>query len=271
MCGEGIPIGAFGQSRAVHLCYTLLRMTIRLGGKTLTVRFGRIFLCLFLLLIVWGVGSFFFRTYEYYRAIRSGVSNPLLEQKLDSSFSHAVANSNVTAADLAQLAASPTATLGTKGAPLTIVEFLDFDCPFCQASFGPVHEMVQKYHDKVYLIIRNFPLTDIHPRALAAALAARCAAEQGKFWPYHDQLYINQDHHEDTDLAQYARNVGLDGTRFDQCYQSQKYQPQIQRDVQDGLQAGIQGTPTFFFNGIKIQGGLTSDTLEFLIKKFLKL
>lgn len=230
---------------------------------------GKIVLLLVLLGLVTGFGAFSFQVYRYYQAIRSGKTNPFLEERLGSSLSHEVANSQVTATDLARLTASPEGTIGKPGSKLTIVEFLDFDCPYCRQSFAAVREMITKYQDQVYFVVRDFPLEDLHPRALPSALAARCAGAQGKFWPYHDKLYINQDNHSDDDLARYAREAGLDEATFTSCYQAKTYESTIQQNVQDGLQAGVQGTPTFFFNGTRIQGALDAPTLEYLIKWFL--
>ena len=229
-------------------------------------------LILFGAVFVIGLSLLFFvrQVWVYYDAIRSGKSNPILEQRMESSWSKLVANNKVGAEDLARLTASQTGTLGTKGAKLTIVEFLDFDCPFCRASFSPVREMIQKYNKQVYFIVRDFPLEELHPRAIPSALAARCAAAQDKFWAYHDKLYIDQDHHEDADLERYARETGLDTVAFDQCYQHRTFAAAIQQDVQDGLRVGVQGTPTFFFNGVRVQGQLDGLTLEYLIQRFLK-
>jgi len=221
-------------------------------------------------LVLIGIGAFLRQVWVYYDAIKSGKTNPILERRMESSWSKLVSNNQVSPADLARLTAAETASLGTKGAKLTIVEFIDFGCPYCQASFAPVREMVQKYKDQVYFVVRDFPIEEIHPRAFPAALAARCAAVQGKFWPYHDKLFIHQEKHEDEDLQRYADEVGLNGPGFRACYRARVHASAIQQDVQDALRVGVQGTPTFFFNGVRIQGKLDAPTLEYLILRFLK-
>lgn len=241
----------------------------RIFGKN--IKTWKLILWIFLVAVLVGVGFFVYQIFIYYQAIRTGELIPLLDQKIASSFSAAVANAHVTPADLERLASSETASLGKKSAKLTIVEFIDFDCPYCKASFMSVRSTVQKYPDQVRLVIRDFPIEELHPRAIAAALAARCAAAQNRFWPYHDLLFANQDKHEDANLLQYAQDAGLDAAKFNVCYEGKRFATDIQKDLADGLQAGIQGTPTFFFNGIRVQGGLTAEMLDYLIKHFLKL
>lgn len=221
-------------------------------------------------LVIGGVIWFGYSVSRYYHAIRSGEANPLLEERLQSSVSSAVANSHVAASDLARLDKADAPSVGAKDAPLVIVEFLDFGCPFCRASFEPVRELTTRYSTSVRLVIRDFPIKDLHPDAVKAAHAARCANEQGKFWAYHDKLFLNQGAFSDDDLHRYALEVGADGQRFDTCMQENRYMKDIENDMAVGLQAGVSGTPTFFFNGNRIQGGLDQKTLEFIIREFLK-
>jgi protein-disulfide isomerase len=227
------------------------------------VKWGMI--TLFALIIGW----FGYYLIRYYRAIRSGDSNPLLDQRLEASLSSAMANQKVTEEDLLRLQPTSAPALGNPAAKLVIVEFLDFGCPYCRDSFPAVRELIQRYQDQIYFIARDFPVDSLHPRATAAALAARCAHEQGLYWPYHDKLFATQDQQQDEDLRRYAQEVGLNVPSFDQCYKEKRYQDRIQGEIADGLRAGVEGTPTFFFNGIRIQGALDGKTLEFLIKKFL--
>lgn len=225
-----------------------------------------LFLLVFLVL-----GFFAFKTFSYYGAIKRGDSNPLIDTYVGLSLTNAIANTQVSAGDLIRLAPATAPTFGPASSTVTIVEFLDFGCPFSEASYGPLREMEQKYQDRIRVVYRDFPITELHPRAFAAALAARCAHEQGKYLAYHDRLFANQEQHEDADLLRYARAVGLNEDQFQGCYQSQKYASVIRADIQDGLQAGVQGTPTFFFNGIKVPGTLNSQLFELLIQRFLKL
>ncbi|MDO8584053.1 MAG: DsbA family protein [bacterium] len=218
------------------------------------------------------IGLFFFgrQIYLYYRAIRSGTANPIFEQALDSSFSSMIANKHVSASDLLALTNKGAPTLGKKNAPLSVVEFVDFDCPYTRKSAPSVRSVMQKYADRVSFQVRDFPVTDVHPRALEKALAARCAHSQGRYWSYHDVLFANQDKDTDADLEAFASQAGLDVAAFRTCYASQSGKTSIQQDLKDGLQVGVEGTPTFFFNGIKIQGALDEATFTLIIDQFLK-
>ncbi len=245
------------------------RMQFQLFGKSIRITTWRIVAFLFvfalLALVIWfalGVG-------KYYRAIQSGETNPLLNQRLESSISSAIANSDVTDADLRRLYRSDAPEIGPRDSLLTIVEFVDFGCPFCRASFEPVREMTTKYKDRVRLVIRDFPIEEIHPGAIQAAHGARCAKEQNKYWAYHDKLFVNQNAFSEDELVQYALEIGADTARFRTCMEEGRYMQAIESDIADGLAAGVQGTPTFFFNGHRLQGALNEEMLELIVEQFL--
>lgn len=225
-----------------------------------------VFLAFILLLLGW----FGFTMIRYYRAIRSGEANPLLDQRLQASISSQIANQQVTSEDLLRLQPPSAPAFGNPAAKLVVVEFLDFGCPYCLQSFPAMREIMQKYKDRVYFMARDFPVDELHPRATATAMAARCAQEQGLYWPYHDKLFLNQEHHEEADLERYAQEVGMNVPSFQACVREKRYEDVVQREVADGLRAGVAGTPTFFFNGIRVQGALDVRTLEFIIETFLK-
>jgi len=159
---------------------------------------------------------------------------------------------------------------GSAGAPVTIVEFGDFECPFCRQAFPIVRQLLAESGDQVYLIYRDFPLRDIHPHAQKAAEAAECAADQGKFWAYHDRLFQNQEALTVSDLKRYARQVGLDANVFDQCLDSGRQAAEVEEDFQAGLAAGVQGTPTFFVNGQRIAGVLPLEVWRQIINELVK-
>lgn len=149
---------------------------------------------------------------------------------------------------------------GRVDAPITIVEYSDFQCPFCQRFWQEtLPEIQSEYIDKglVKFVYRDFPISSIHPYAQRAAEAAQCAFEQGKFWEYHDRLFANfrswQKEGND-EFKRIARELGLDGARFGECIDSGKYAGEVKRDSEDGIRAGVTGTPTFFVNGVKIEG-----------------
>ena len=139
-------------------------------------------------------------------------------------------------------------TKGDKEARVTLVEFSDYQCPFCGRFYRETWPEIDRDYvktGKVKYVFRDFPLEGLHPQALKAAEAAHCAGEQGKYWPMHDRLFEGQAALEDKDLAQHAGAVGLDVTRFEQCLQSGRYTAQVRQSLQDGVQLGVSGTPTF--------------------------
>ncbi len=138
--------------------------------------------------------------------------------------------------------------LGRPDAPVTLVEFSDYECPFCQRFFSSTFPTIkQDYIDtgKVRYVFRDFPLKRIHPQAREAAMAAHCAGEQGKFWEMHDLLFRNQQALDPPHLSDYARRLGLDGAAFDACLASDKFAARINQDIADGTAAGVEGTPSF--------------------------
>jgi protein-disulfide isomerase len=225
---------------------------------------------LFAILLGIGIVLFVRQTYLYYGAIRSGEVNPVLDKRLESTVSRLVANRNVTDEDLAALVDPKAPSQGPADAPLTIVEFLDYGCPYCRAAFEPVRELTVGRAGKIRLVIRDFPLDDLHPGATKAAIGARCAQEQGKFWAYHDKLFLlDQRSFVEADLFDIAREISLDVSKFTECVGSGRPAALVQADQVAGLRAGVQGTPTFFFNGVKVQGAPDSAALTYIVDQFL--
>jgi predicted DsbA family dithiol-disulfide isomerase len=149
----------------------------------------------------------------------------------------------------------PTTGAPSKGpeyAPVTIVKFEDYQCPFCKQVQPIIAELLSRYNGKIRLVHKDLPLDSIHPQARQAAEAARCADEQGKFWNYHDALYANSPNASRDNLKSYAREAGLDVNAFDLCLSSDKFKAVVQRDLIDGAQLGVSGTPTLFINGREI-------------------
>jgi protein-disulfide isomerase len=154
----------------------------------------------------------------------------------------------------AAIGVDPGRIRGNPQAPVTIVEFSDFECPYCQSAQSIVKEVMNKYAGRVKLAFRDLPLRQIHPQAQMAAEASRCAGEQGKFWEYHDQLFANPGNLTRDGLVEHARNLKLDGGRFEECLASGKFRQSIESDYQEGMRAGITGTPAFFVNGQPLTG-----------------
>jgi protein-disulfide isomerase len=145
-------------------------------------------------------------------------------------------------------------TLGPDNAPVTIVEFSDFECPFCGGLFPTLKEVEKNYVGKIRVVYRQFPLTNAHPHAEKAAEASLCAFEQQHFWEFHDSMFGNQKELSVPDLKQRAVNLKLDTQKFNECIDSGREVAAIQRDIQDGARAGVTGTPAMFINGRFLSG-----------------
>ena len=169
----------------------------------------------------------------------------------------------------AQLSLAGEPFKGSEKAPVTIVKFEDFQCPFCNQVQPTFNELVSRYDGKVRLVHKDFPLESLHPQARQAAEAARCAYEQGKFWEYHDRLYANSPKASADDLKNYAKEVGLNVDSFDRCLVSGKYKAVVQQDLKEGTQLGLSGTPTFFINGREISGNQPLTAFEAMIDEEL--
>ena len=138
--------------------------------------------------------------------------------------------------------------LGRADAPVTLVEFSDYQCPFCQRFFATTLSAIKKQYvdtGTVRYVFRDFPLDQMHPQARKAAEAAHCAGELGKYWEMHDVLFQNQKALAPPQLAEHARTVGVDGAKFDECLSSGRHAARVTRGLTDGAALGVQGTPTF--------------------------
>ena len=151
--------------------------------------------------------------------------------------------------------------LGRETAPLTLLEYGDYECPYCGAAHPSVKQVLQVLGDDLVFAYRHFPLTQIHPHAGGAAEAAEAAGVQGRFWPYHDLLFEHQDRLSTRDLVGYAEQLGLDVERFVSDLKQHKYAPRVREDFVSGVRSGVNGTPTFFANGLRHNGGYDPETL----------
>lgn len=142
---------------------------------------------------------------------------------------------------------------GAANAKVTIVEFSDFQCPYCSRAEPSVDEVMKNYSDKVKVVFRHYPL-DFHEKAFKAAEAAACAEEQGKFWEFHKTLFANQGALAVEDLKTHAKTLGLDSGKFNECLDSGKMKTKVDDDMKAGQAVGVNGTPAFFINGIAISG-----------------
>jgi len=150
---------------------------------------------------------------------------------------------------------------GPAAAAVTLVQYGDYECPYTRQSTTIVRAIQQQLGDKLCFVFRNFPLTEIHPHALHAALAAESAAAQGKFWQMHDYIFHHQHTLEDADLEQFAEAVGLDMQQYTRDMAEQRSLARIEEDVEGGERSGVQGTPTFFINGVEYRGSWELEAL----------
>jgi protein-disulfide isomerase len=160
-------------------------------------------------------------------------------------------------------------SLGPDNAPVTIVEFSDFQCPYCRQVQGPLKRVMAEYEGKLKLVFRDFPLRNIHPQAQKAAEAAQCAADQQKFWPYHDRLFAVTNLQID-DLKKYAQELELNMEQFTSCLDSNKYANEVAEDLQAGQKAGVSATPTFFVNGFPLSGAASYERFKEVIDAALE-
>jgi protein-disulfide isomerase len=138
---------------------------------------------------------------------------------------------------------------GPEGAPVTLVEYGDYECPYCGMAYPIVKRAQQKLGSRLRFVFRNFPLAESHPHARLAAQAAEAAAAQGRFWEMHDLLFEHQDALEAKDLVSYAKSLGLDTAQFARDLEAGTYAKRVRDDFRSGVRSGVNGTPTFFVNG----------------------
>jgi len=156
---------------------------------------------------------------------------------------------------------------GPADAPVTVVEYGDYECPYCRGAFRDVQEMLHDYRGQIRFVFRNFPIPQLHAHAAQAAEAAEAASAQGKFWPMYE-LLLQPHARLDTDsLMSYAEAVGLDVPRFAEEVAEQRYAARIENDVQEGLRNGVNATPKFYVNGQRVDGKVPLEHLEELVRQ----
>jgi len=148
---------------------------------------------------------------------------------------------------------------GREDAPVTLVEYGDYECPYCGKAYPIVKQLQTRLGDRLRFIFRNFPLNTLHEHAGVAAQAAEAAAAQGKFWEMHDILYENQD--DLVDVQRYALKIGLEIYQFESDLSGEKYAKRVRDDFRGGIRSGVNGTPTFFINDVRYNGQHTFDEM----------
>jgi len=150
---------------------------------------------------------------------------------------------------------------GLADAPITLVEYGDYECSYCGQAYPIVKNVQAQLGDRLRFVFRNFPLTEIHPHAGNAALAAEVAAVEGKFWEMHDALYVHQRSLGDRHLAEIANGIGLDGGDLLSRVEAGETEERVQEDFMSGVRSGVNGTPSFFINGLRYDGSWDEETL----------
>ena len=206
---------------------------------------------------------------RYYWLIRHGQSETLSEQ---------FKNQNLATVDPALLALrkklelTERPFLGKMNAPVTIVAFIDFKCPFAKEAEPILYQVAKEYSSKVKIIIRNFPLESIHPGSEKLSEVAYCAQQQGMFWQTYNYIFDDQDNFSDTitseEISALAKNVGLDQAQLNTCLSDSNTVTAVRTDFSDGVYAGVKATPTFFINGEKTEGVIPLKIWEGFLKNF---
>ena len=159
-------------------------------------------------------------------------------------------------------------TKGSKNSPVTLIEYSDYECPYCARAEATIKDVLDEYGSKIYFVYKDFPLP-FHNNAQKAAEASRCALEQNKYWEYHDALFKNQQSLDTNSLKTYAKSLGLDEAKFSECLDSNKYTEKVKQDMEEGQSKGVTGTPTFFVNGKMLVGAQPFDAFKEIIDKEL--
>lgn len=241
------------------------------GGRTWYRRPAGVFLIalaagLFLICTLFGILVF-----KDLRLMKEGKLDPergAEQQLFQASLSRKFSNAAPTSDDLKRI--EPTGrvpSLGDPKAKIRIVEFVDYGCPYCRQAAPVVRSYLAAHPNDVYLLIRDYPITELHPQAEDDAIAADCVFQQDekKYWLYSDRLFASQEAQTADDLRLYAQQVGADLSRYDACVRSKTPLAAIKGSIDDGNAAGVGATPTFFFNGVKIEGAIPQDAFAQIV------
>ncbi len=226
------------------------------------------------IVILLGAGLFAWQVFSYYQKIVNGTITTADFPTL--AFTDKLTSSRITRAavsetsEVVDVVTDDDPSLGSLNAPLTIVEFADFACPYSQEVSYAIRRIAQTFGSTVRYIYRDFPLSEVHPDAELAAEAGNCANEQDHFWEFHDKLFANQQDLSRTSLLRYAEQVGMSKQKFESCLNSGKFKGEVAEDLAAGEKAGVYGTPTFFFNGHKVEGAIPENVLNQIVAAFSK-
>jgi protein-disulfide isomerase len=157
--------------------------------------------------------------------------------------------------------------MGPLTAPVTLLEYGDYECPFCGAAYANVRSVQQQLGDRLCFVFRHFPLTTLHPRAEHASEAAEAAGAQGKFWEMHNLLFANQKALDEAHLLQYAGSLGLNPPQFEGDLLNHTFAEKVRGDFLGGIRSGVNGTPTFYINGQRHDGSYSAETLLAVLER----
>lgn len=230
----------------------------------------RLAVALLLLVIIPPILWFFGLTSYYIYIERFGTPEQRKElfDKNGERFSSTVASSrggeSIIQEDIRQFIREYSPQTGNEDADITILTFIDFECPFCRNAYPAFQNVRQQFGPAVNIVFKHFPISVIHPHAEGASIAASCADEQGKFWEYYERLFETQDVTESA-LFNHAGAVGLNILKFSDCFRDDKQMNNISQDLEDGLELNVRGTPTYFVNNVKLEGVVDEETWKRVI------
>lgn len=189
----------------------------------------------------------------------------------ENSFTALIGQAQIDRAASGLLVPSWSPALGATDARITIIQFADFQCPYSRAAVLPLRTVLADYPNDVRLVFRHFPIASLHPMAERLAESSMCAHDQGKFWAFHDRVYLGDDQQfDDKEITGIAQSIGLNMDRFERCLISGQFKDAVKQDFADAVAAGSRGTPTWLVNGKKVEGYLSEATWRKVIEALLK-
>ncbi|MEA3249205.1 MAG: thioredoxin domain-containing protein [Patescibacteria group bacterium] len=236
--------------------------------KGLTILGWAVFFILLAVLITFG-----YKVIKYSGQIRSGelVELPQYTARLTTASGQQVRSSNLSIEPTALVTPDdPVLGASAETAAVTVVMFGDYECGYSKEAAIIFRRMAVRYGDRIRFVYRDYPMSIVHPRAFAAASAAECAKEQRRFWEYFDKLYLNTPALDYADLVAYAEQAGLEMNQFERCLADGRYDALVNTDLLFSEELRLRGTPSFFFNGRRVEGSIPEDSFESTLEKLLK-
>lgn len=230
-----------------------------------------VFLSLLALAVLGFASLFFYYGWQIKYGDAGKLAKDFAQDKfsMDSRLANSAGNAKVQIDDWQKYVRPANPVWGGSQASITVLVFIDFECPFSREAYDGFKQVMEKYAPVVKVVFKSLPLAEIHPNSLRAANAAACAGEQGKFWEYYDRLFIDKKLDE-AGLTASAGALGLDANKFSACLGQNKYEAQIMDDMKDAVSLGVRGTPTYFVNGLKVEGVTSAGDWDKIILNFLQ-